>query len=90
MKMEQQTQLETEVAGKIVDALNLEVSAEEIEPRAPLFRDGLGLDSIDMLEISLVLSRHYGFVLRSDDPEITRVFASLRDLAAHISKCRTK
>jgi acyl carrier protein len=90
MKMEQQTQLETEVAGKIVDALNLEVSAEEIEPRAPLFRDGLGLDSIDMLEISLVLSRHYGFVLRSDDPEITRVFASLRDLAAHISKYRTK
>jgi acyl carrier protein len=90
MKIEQQTQLETEVAGKIVEALNLEVSAEEIEPRAPLFRDGLGLDSIDMLEISLVLSRHYGFVLRSDDPEITRVFASLRDLAAHISKYRTK
>ena len=74
----------------IVEALNLEVSAEESDPRAPLFREGLGLDSIDMLEISLVLSRHFGFPLRSDDPEIARIFASLRDLAAHIAEHRTK
>ena len=90
MKMEQPAGLETEVARMIVEALNLELSAEEIDPQAPLFRDGLGLDSIDMLEISLVLSRRYGFPLRSDDPEIIRIFASLRDLAAHIAAHRTE
>jgi acyl carrier protein len=90
MTIEQRVRLETEVARMIVEALNLEVSAEEIDPLAPLFREGLGLDSIDMLEISLVLSRHYGFTLRSDDPEIARIFASLRDLSAHIAEHRTK
>jgi acyl carrier protein len=86
MSTEQRVHLETEVAQMIVEALDLEVCAEEIDPLAPLFREGLGLDSIDMLEVSLVLSRHYGLELRSDDPQITRIFASLRDLAAHIAE----
>jgi acyl carrier protein len=90
MTIEQPQGLETEVARTIVEALNLEVSPEEIDPQAPLFREGLGLDSIDMLEISLALSRRYGFPLRSDDPEIARIFGSLRDLAAYIAEHRTQ
>ena len=74
-----------EVAQLIVEALNLEVTADEIEPDAPLFGDGLGLDSIDVLEIALVISKRYGFQLRSDNADNTRIFASLRALTAHIA-----
>ena len=78
-----------EVAQLIVEALNLEVTADEIEPDAPLFGDGLGLDSIDVLEIALVISKRYGFQLRSDNADNTRIFASLRALTAHIASQRT-
>ena len=79
-----------EVAELIVDALNLEVAPGEIEPDAPLFGEGLGLDSIDVLEIALVISKRYGFQLRSDNEDNTRIFTSLRTLAAHIASSRTK
>ena len=79
-----------EVAQLIVEALNLEVTADEIEPDAPLFGDGLGLDSIDVLEIALVISERYGFQLRSDNADNTRIFASLRALTAHIASQRTQ
>ena len=79
-----------EVAALIVDALNLEMTPAEIEPDAPLFGDGLGLDSIDVLEIALVISKRYGFQLRSDNEDNTRIFASLRALTAHIASQRTK
>ncbi len=79
-----------EVASLIVDALNLEMTPAEIEPDAPLFGDGLGLDSIDVLEIALVISKRYGFQLRSDNEDNTRIFASLRALTAHIARQRTK
>ena len=79
-----------EVAQLIVEALNLEVTADEIEPDAPLFGDGLGLDSIDVLEIALVISKRYGFQLRSDNADNTRIFASLRALTAHIASQRTQ
>lgn len=79
-----------EVAALIVDALNLEMTPAEIEPDAPLFGDGLGLDSIDVLEIALVISKRYGFQLRSDNEDNTRIFASLRALTAHIANQRTK
>jgi acyl carrier protein len=79
---------ESEVARLIVSALSLEVSPEEIDPEAPLFGDGLGLDSIDALEISLVISKAYGVQLRSDDERNHRIFASLRSLAGHIAKQR--
>ena len=79
-----------EVAALIVDALNLEMTPAEIEPDAPLFGDGLGLDSIDVLEIALVISKRYGFQLRSDNEDNTRIFASLRALTAHIARQRTK
>lgn len=81
--------LEAEVARLIVEALHLEVAAEAIDPEAPLFGEGLGLDSIDALEIALAVSRRYGFQLRSDDERNHRIFASLRALSAHIEKNRT-
>jgi acyl carrier protein len=86
----QTTAFESELAALIVQALNLEISPDEIEPEAPLFGDGLGLDSIDMLEIALAVSKKYGFKLRSDDADNERIFASLRALTAHIEKHRTK
>ena len=79
-----------EVAGLIVEALNLEMAPEEIEPDAPLFGEGLGLDSIDVLEIALVISKRYGFQLRSDNADNVRIFASLRALTAYIASQRTK
>ncbi len=79
-----------EVAALIVTALNLEMTPEEIEPNAPLFGDGLGLDSIDVLEIALVISKRYGFHMRSDNADNVRIFASLRSLTAHIAGQRTQ
>ncbi|GGG46760.1 acyl carrier protein [Caldovatus sediminis] len=73
-----------------MEALHLETAPEEIDPEAPLFNEGLGLDSIDALEIALAISRRYGFQLRSDDERNHRIFASLRALAAHVEKHRTR
>ncbi len=83
--------LELEVAHVIVDALNLEdIRAEDIGPEEPLFRDGLGLDSIDALEIALAISMKYGFQIRSGDDDNSRIFASLRSLSHHIEENRVK
>ncbi len=79
-----------EVAALIIEALNLEVSPQDINPDDPLYGDGLGLDSIDMLEISLVISKQYGFQLRSDNEHNDQIYASLRTLTAHIASQRTK
>jgi acyl carrier protein len=79
-----------EVAGLIVEALNLEVAPADIEPDAPLYGEGLGLDSIDILEIALVVSKQYGVQLRADSEENERIFGSLRQLADHITAHRTK
>lgn len=82
--------LMAEVADMIVTALNLEMKGSEIDPDQPLFGEGLGLDSIDILEVALVVSKQYGFQLRSDDEDNVRIFASLRSLANHIAAHRTK
>jgi acyl carrier protein len=80
-----------ELARAIAEVTNLDVPPERIDPVAPLFGDeGLGLDSIDLLEVALLITQRYGFSLRSDDPENRRIFASLRNLAAHIAAHRTK
>ena len=79
-----------EIAGLIVSALNLEVTPAEIDPDAPLYREGLGLDSIDILEVALVVSKRYGFKLKEDDQDNVRIFRSLRSLAAHVAEKRTK
>ena len=81
---------EAELAELIVNALNLEgVTPADIDPEAPLFKTGLGLDSIDALELALEISKRYGFQLRSDDEENRRIFASLRSLSDYIQKNRT-
>lgn len=82
--------VEVELAQLIVAALNLEMSAQDIDPTAPIFGEGLGLDSIDILEVALEVSQRYGFQLRSDDADNTRIFQSLRSLAAHVVRHRTR
>ena len=82
--------LMAEVADLIVAALNLDIAAGEIDPDAPLFGEGLGLDSIDILEVALAVSKQYGFQLRSDDEDNVRIFASLRSLAGHVAQHRIK
>ncbi len=82
--------LTSEVAALIVAALNLEVAPADIDPQAPLYGEGLGLDSIDILEIALVVSKQYGVQLRADSDENERIFGSLRQLVDYITAHRTK
>ena len=79
--------LEGEVARLVVETLKLEIMPADIDPFAPLFGEGLGLDSIDMLEIALSVSKKYGFELRSED---RAAFNSLRSLTSHIDQHRTR
>ncbi|GLR66113.1 acyl carrier protein [Acidocella aquatica] len=83
-----QTPQEAELARLLVDTLNLEAVASEIDPEMPLYGEGLGLDSIDMLEISLVVSQQFGVKLRADDRDNVRIFSSLRSLNAYIQSHR--
>lgn len=76
--------LQREVAELIVQALNLDVAVDDINPDEPLYGDGLGLDSIDILEVALVVSKRYGLQLRADSEDNHRIFKSLRTLADHI------
>jgi acyl carrier protein len=84
------SELEREIATSIVDGLSLEFPADEFDPEAPLYGDRYGLDSIDMLEIAVVVSTRYGVELRSDDVESRNVFSSLRALAGHVARHRTQ
>lgn len=82
-----QTQAQFELARLIVNAVNLEdVDPATIDPDAPLFGAGLGLDSIDALELALEISKRYGVQLKSDDENNKRIFASLRALSDHIAQ----
>ena len=83
------TPAEQELADLIVETLNLDIAAGDIDPAAPLYREGLGLDSIDILEIALAVSKTYGFQLRSDDSDNVRIFSSLRNLSEHVQQHRT-
>ena len=82
--------LEQEVSRLIVQTLKLKIDPATIQPEAALFGDGLGLDSIDALELSLAISQTYGYQLKSSDPDIKAIFSSLRALANAIVKNRTK
>ena len=75
---------EQEVAQLIVENLNLSIVPEDMEPDIPLFNEGLGLDSIDALELSLAISQRYGITIRSDDKNINQYFSSLRALSEYI------
>ena len=86
----EQSPIEKELAVLLVNALNLEVAPEDIVPTDPLYGEGLGLDSIDILELSLAISKIYGVKLRSDDENNTRIFRSLRSLNQHIQAHRAR
>lgn len=82
--------LEREVAGMIVTALNLDMTPEEIGPEVPLYGDdGIGLDSIDILEVALVISKRFGFQLKADSEDNFKIFGSLRSLCSYITTHRT-
>ncbi|MBD8525405.1 phosphopantetheine-binding protein [Pseudomarimonas arenosa] len=87
--MSKQTPAQNELAHLLVEALNLEdIEPGSIDPEQPLFGDGLGLDSIDALELALAISKRYGFQLRSDNEDNRRIFGSLSALSAHIEQQR--
>ncbi len=82
--------MERELAELIVSALDLDMAPDAIEPDAPLFGDGLGLDSIDALEISLEVSKQYGIEIKAEDERNGNIFASLRSLAAFVAQHAAK
>lgn len=79
---------ELELATLIVNTLTLEAKPEDIDPDAPLYGEGLGLDSIDILEVALAVSKTYGVKLRADDENNTKIFSSLRTLNGHIQQLK--
>jgi acyl carrier protein len=81
---------EAELARLIVDTLNLDIQPGEIDPEAPLYGEGLGLDSIDILEVALGVSKAFGVKLRSDNKENDKIFASLRSLNRYIQQHRPR
>lgn len=82
--------LQHELAELMIQALNLDIAAGDIDPEAPLYGGALGLDSIDILEIGLAVSKQYGFQLRADSDENEAIFRSVRHLADYITAHRTK
>lgn len=88
--LENNPTLQLEVAELMVQALNLDVTAAEIDPDAPLYGSGLGLDSIDILEVALVISKRYGLQLKADSEDNHRIFSSLRNLADYVATHKSK
>jgi len=87
--LENNPTLQLEIAELMVQALNLDTAATEIDPEAPLYGDGLGLDSIDILEVALVVSKRYGLQLKADSEDNHRIFSSLRNLADYVAAHKT-
>jgi acyl carrier protein len=85
-----QSQQEAALASLIVKTLNLEIAAREIDPQAPLYSEGLALDSIDMLEVALAVSKEFGVKLRADDKNNRQIFSSLRTLNSYIQQHRAR
>ena len=84
-------QPEDEIKQLIIDVLQLEdITPDDIDPDAPLFVEGLGLDSIDALELGVAIQKRYGIILSANSEETRRHFASVRSLSAMIEKNRTK
>lgn len=82
--------LQLEIAELMVQALNLDVAAADIQPDDALYGDGLGLDSIDILEVALVVSKRYGLQLKADSEDNHRIFSSLRSLAEYVAAHKTR
>ncbi|HIG65803.1 MAG TPA: acyl carrier protein [Methyloprofundus sp.] len=84
-------ELVAELKVLLIEGLHLEdVTAEEIIPGEPLFGEGLGLDSIDALEIAVLLDRKYGVKITSEDDRNQEIFASLNSLAEFVAENRNK
>ena len=84
-------EFEQEVGSMIIETLNLaDVAVDDIDPEQPLFRDGLGLDSIDALELSLAISRRYGVQIKTENTDVAQVFASIRSLSEYIQGNRQR
>lgn len=82
--------LEHEIKELIISSLSLEdIAPEDIDPEAPLFVEGLGLDSIDALELGLALQKRYGVSLSADSQETRQHFASVRALAEFVASRAT-
>jgi acyl carrier protein len=83
--------LEQEVKQLIIDVLQLEdIGPDDIDSQAPLFVEGLGLDSIDALELGVALQKRYGISLSADSEDTRRHFASVQALAALVETHRKK
>jgi len=87
--LENNPTLQLEIAELIVQTLNLDAIASEIDPEAPLYGDGLGLDSIDILEVALMLSKRYGLQLKTDNKDNHLIFSSLCNLADYVATHKT-
>jgi acyl carrier protein len=84
-----QSSQEADLARLMVKTLNLDLTADTIDPLAPLFHDGLGLDSIDILELALAISQAYSVQLRADNEDNEAIFRSLRSLNDHVQRQRS-
>ena len=84
-----QPDIEAEIKALIVDVLALEdVKAADIDSQAPIFGTGLGLDSIDALELALAIGKKYGVKIKADDERNREIFGSVRNLATFITRER--
>lgn len=82
-------ELEQELKQLIIDSLRLEnVKAQDIDSSAPLFVEGLGLDSIDALELAMAVRKKYGVKTQADDAQNAKIFANVKSLAAYVSEHR--
>lgn len=84
------TPQELELSALIIEALNLPVNPQDVDPEAPLYGGTLGLDSIDILEISMVIAKQYGFMISSENDNKVEIFSCLRNLCAYVQTHKTK
>lgn len=84
------TSEESKLARLIIDTLTLDLDLGDLRPETPLYREGMGLDSIDILEVALAVSQQYGVTLHADDENNRMIFASLRSLSDYIQERKTK
>ena len=88
--MATQTEAELALAELLIEILNLEdIEAHEIEPEEPLFGDGLGLDSIDALEIALAIAQQHNVEMKAEDEVTKQAFATLRSLSTFVEEHKT-
>lgn len=81
--------LETELKELIIEALMLEdVKVDEIDSDAPLFVEGLGLDSIDALELAMAIDKKYGVRIKAEDEQNQQIFSNVRSLAVYVGQHR--